>query len=505
MFNNMNFYSKCERRNIFFKRDFIQSERRDFKFDRLLLFLMLSFLSPKKQSKTDESVVSEICSDILKETTDIQINIYNRLPDYLPQYSNIVVNSLLNHMVITLNKPTTPKPVANAILELINTIVTQSPKINDLKMIVEHPNIFVAMFNHAYPLNRNVVSIINALYLKFPSIVLSFLIKSPHSLKLLLKSAAEFDDEDSSELFFRIATANPDLLKTLIPYIKPEFKNFPVSIVFHFMYANNELQSIIQSDEIEEWLSNHEKFTVYDISSAIFFYPFLWKSPSIIKLLLLAEPIPDIRKAELMKNRSTQEFKVPDEIIENISKELLNPKYQFTLVTQSHGSGMPVHKLGECYAFIRLLILSLANPQSISQQIFELVDKLLFDSNEWLAAASMQLIIIWLLNQNYVPMVGTIYKVSALVYDESKSPSFRNLARALLRSLGVNYNKTVSILLVEQSLVYQSNFDKGISKSPWCFPNFPSYLQAVNEVNLVDYPDSLVVLGYIVKFLGVDQ
>jgi hypothetical protein len=98
-----------------------------------------------------------------------------------------------------------------------------------------------------------------------------------------------------------------------------------------------------------------------------------------------------------------------------------------------------------------------------------------------------------------------IYKTAAEIIDERRPGALRHLYRALLRALGSQSETVAAIVSVEPALAYEASAAGEICGAPWAFPHSAAALGQLPEVKLVDYSDSMKVLGCVLECIGVSD
>jgi hypothetical protein len=96
-----------------------------------------------------------------------------------------------------------------------------------------------------------------------------------------------------------------------------------------------------------------------------------------------------------------------------------------------------------------------------------------------------------------------IYATAAEIVEDRRSGSLRHLYRALLRALGRQSETMASVQASGPSLAYDPDSHREICAAPWAFPHIGNALGQLPEVRLIDYSDSMKVLGRVLECLGV--
>jgi hypothetical protein len=185
----------------------------------------------------------------------------------------------------------------------------------------------------------------------------------------------------------------------------------------------------------------------------------------------------------------------PD-VTDEIARSLMDPSFE---VSDGNDPSEP-------YAFVRLFGLSFANPTlEMNAAIVSFLIQLLFDQHEFIAAAAVQVIMVWVLTYEMTVPSSVIYRTTAAIVDQRRSPVLRDLYRALFRLLGSQSEAVASIMSSEPAMGYDEAMEAGICEANWSFPHFADVLRRLLAVRIVGYSDSMIVLGSIINSLGMNE
>ena len=458
------------------------------------------FFGSKKEGKLD--LQSTIDAIIASPSADL----YSSLIDFIPENSKQILDNLLNGMVTILIRPTTDQKMQKAIIDILYRMIydaemndPNSPIFQILKENVGLPN---SLMLHVFPLDEQVIFIIEKLFIKYPNIFLDFILEHPYSAEQMIQVVAVTKNKDAANLFQRISVSRPEVLEKLRPMIAKRIKEFPISTTVDFMIASPQLQNIIPEDEIESWLITHEQYTISDVHSILKFYPSIWNTETCLILLSRTTPSPGTKQITWIHSQPPQELKLSSTDAIVVAASLNEPRYPFTILTDK---SIIVHDACESYAYVRLFALSFADPSDLDSTTIEEITSLCTDKHEFIAAGAVQTIIIWILKYNFKVKSSFVYKTAGAIFEEERTEELTYLFRAFLRVLGMLFDSAVALSNVESSLVYKEAFVSKILDAKWCYPHFKPFLEEVQKLKLVDLSESLNVLGYFVKFLGLDE
>ncbi|OHT07867.1 hypothetical protein TRFO_23720 [Tritrichomonas foetus] len=490
----------------------------------------MNFFFGKKEAQLDLQATIDSIND--SPTADL----YSHLLEFIPENSKIILENLLNNMVSTLIRPMTDQSIQKAIIEALHKMIYETELNNPdspiYDVLKEHVNLPNALMMHVYPIDERVIFIIDKLFIKYPNIFLDYILEHPYCAEKMIQLVAATKNLQAASLFQRISVSRPEVLEKLKPMISKRIKEFPVSITVDFMIASVDLQNIIPKEEIESWLLTHDKFTISDVQSLLKFYPGLWNTETCLVILSRTDPCSSTKHIQWMHDMPQQEIKLKPSSSRNIASSLSDPQ-SFTIkveknqnhnlsqnqVSEEKGDKMDVEILKveesgneetiydacESYAYVRLFALSFANPFDLDVNVIDEILDLCTNRHDYISAAAIQTVIIWILNYQLKIKSSLVYKSAGAIFEEERPFELQCLYRAFLRVLGTQIDNAVSIITAEPSLSYKENFSQRILDAKWTFPHFSVYLEKIPALKLVDFSESMAVLGYIVQFLGLAE
>ncbi|OHT00273.1 hypothetical protein TRFO_33055 [Tritrichomonas foetus] len=463
--------------------------------------------------KSDQNIaeINEITDKILKNPPLPELTeCYQHLIKYIPNYTEKILNKISNNLVSILMSPADDGSVIQAIINLLLKMTElfddSIPGSNPVQILCSHPNFPPAIFLSTYPLNRSINKIIDFFFIRSPDVFVDFALSSPTSLRPMIKAIIETQDDDAGNLFHRIVVAKDELLRIMIPFIEPVFRQMPVTTVIDFMIRSpDQLRLLIPDSDIEFWLLQHNKFSLFDIQQVMTFFKFLWDKPIAAQFLIRTEANQKTEQLNWLRRMPPQTFTLSPEDARQAADAFLNPPAPLKSVTENYGRNEIVKNSYQTFIFIRLFVLSLAQPSCVPENAIAMVIKLLFDPDEWISAGAAQLIFIWIAKYGFQVAPGIVYRVAAAAFDTTKSEGSVCLFRALLKALDKQYNVVVSILSTEPELAFVESHAKTIALSKWCFPHFKQHLKFLESLDLINFTDSLRTLGYVVNYLGLSD
>lgn len=461
----------------------------------------------------EEKEVSEICEQIISNPPIEDLpKLYNSLEQYVPKYTEKMLSKISNNMVIVLGTITDSRAIQNSVIHLLlkmtNEYDSAIPGSNPVDILCAHPNFPGALFLLTYPLNRSINKILLFFFIKSPEVFFEYAISSPASLKPMIKATIETKDNEVGDLFHKIVVSNPDLLNTMVSYIKPVFKQFPLTTAIDFMIRTPSIfRPLIPDSEIEPWVLQNTTISLFDLQQIVTYFKFMWEKPIAAQLLIRTEANQKIQQLNWLKKMSPQTFTLSPEDAKQAADSLLNSPTPLQTITENYGKHETVvRNLFETFIFIRLFVLSLAKPSDVPEDAIKLILTFLFDAEEWISAAAIQLIIIWIVKYDFQIPSGYVYRVAASIFNSPKSKMFVSLSKALLMCFSFQYKYIVSILATEPDLFFSKQQDNLLLESAnWRFPHLKQNLTYLDNLDLINFNDSLKTLGYVLEYLGIDS
>lgn len=475
----------------------------------------MSFIFGKKE---DPNNIQTIITSIQDSPTT---ELYTSLLNFIPNESELILTQLLNNMVLTLIRPSSDPLVQKSIIDVMHKIIfeaeSKNPDSHIYLILIEHVNLVQSLMEHIYPLNEKIIYIIDKLYLKYPNIFIEYIIEHLNSAEEMIKLIGATKNQQASMIFQKISVSRKDVFEKLKPLIAKNIRAFPASTFVDYMIASPDLRGLIPNDEIEEWLLQNNRFTIFDVESLLEFYPLLWETETFLIILSMTEPDPGTKHINWIHDKSPQEKEIKLETKNAVAtaSSLIDPKTGFNVTEDIRRNKIqpdeppptPILFYDQCesYAFVRLYCLSFANPSDLDPNTIIIICGLCKDKHEYIAAAAMQTLIFWIINYKLTVETYLVYRTAGAIFEEERPDNLKLLYKAFLRVLGTIFDNAVSILVAEPSLTYRESMGAEIQQSKWCFPHFNKMLDIIPRLKLVDYSDSFKALGYILQYLGVGE
>lgn len=478
---------------------------------------MLSYIFGN-QKDPNEIKVNEICTKILSHDSTVKLSdLFQELrKNYVPNYTYSILSKISNKLISILMTAPDDLEIQMMAIKLLKTMAKKSddsiPNSNPVDVLCLNPDFPKAMFLLAHPYNKRIIYLIRFFFIGSPNTFIQFAINSTNSLKPMIDTIIEQQDSDAGQLLVQIVTAKKELCNAMFIYIKPIFKQLPVSTVFDFMnYSKNQpvnqFRELIPDNAILKWLNENTEFSLFDIESMMEFYPFIWENPISAHYMNLTVPNQTKDQLSWFRKMKPQTFNLPiEETLQAAERFTVKPEILMSVVENYGRHEKVTPNSYQTFIFIRLYLLSLALPSDVPENAIPQIYRFLFDPDEWISAAAAQLLFIWIAKFSYKVPPGIVYRVASSLYMPSKSGTYYSLLKSLLKILSNQYNKIVSLLSTEPKLKYSKEVDDNKLKyAPWRFPNFLPLLNSIDNIQYEDFQTSLTALGYLVDFLGLNE
>lgn len=469
----------------------------------------MSFLFGQKENP---STLKSLISSIQKSPTSQK---YLSLSQYIPQDSEVILESLLNNMISTLTSPgdqSTQKSIIDIIYEMIKVSEDQRLDTEVYIILIRQVNFIDALLRHITPLNPRLIYIVKMIFMRFPKYVIDYMVVHINCAEEMIDLISTTKDFETSHLFQIMSVSRDDLWQELYPLISKRIVEFPVSTFVDYLIASENstiyhFKDLIPDDQIEGWLLQHDSFQISDAEELVKNYPLLWNTESFLLILSRTLPVADTIAVNWIHHYGPHNtpLHLSKENALPIQDSLIDPKVDFSVVvTNDHNDEQHIlTDQCESYAFLRLFCLSFADPSDLDPKAIEEVCDLCTNKREYIAAAATQTIMTWILNYHLKIDVSLAYKCAGGIFEEDRSTGNIVLYKALLMTVGTLFDTVVSLLASSAELVYNDSDKNEILNSKWCFPDFYKTLNLVLELKLVDYSEAQKPLGFILSALGV--
>ena len=463
----------------------------------------MSFFGWGRARDTKERKVNQLIGRALKSYDAYLLPVYKEMWEYVPEFSNVIVQRTAKQVAKVIVSLDTPVDVQTEILELLAAMVDQTdeekPETDAVKALLGEPDMIPALFRLTRNVDGRVIRIMSAMLLRDPMKFIRFIQATEDAVKPLIQSVALSQDEDAGHLLHKIAVSNVAVLKLLTPALKPQLRKYPATIAIDFMVSSAELLEVIPKEDIESWLLQHNRFNIFDVDQLCnILYPFLWNRQISVYVLNRTAPPQQIEHVAWLHRMAPQDFVVSAAEARCASRAVLG--------FPADEGGDPVPRTSRnAYMFVRLYVLSLADPKDLSVDAATALLRLMTDESEWVAAAAVQVVFIWLQTKAFVIDCDFVFVIAAASVNKERSPELSALYKAMLHQIGEQHNVAATILMSEPRMQFDMNLVPTILAQNWTFPHFQQYLEKLPDLHLIDYQESCRVLGFMVNYLNASD
>lgn len=455
-----------------------------------------------KPSTPRERDLSDLMARIKKEDGKAFPELLPKLHEFIPEYTILILSKLAPKLVSEL------KPAAGgltdaqcAVLDLFCVFIyaydKDVPETNPFQLMYNEANIIKYLFGHAGALDLRLINIIVSMFEYEPMIIVKWIKKNHKALLPLIKMAADTGNLESSKLVQRLAVSNmQEVYPLLVPFIKPLLASYPVSVVIDFMISSKEMKEVIPESKFEEWLLMHPQFTASDIEVVTKFYNFVWMNETSSVLLLRVTPPERFKDLAWMHRCQAQTYELSEESLEQCQNKLLINKYSDDEARDNDSKRTTMY-------FVYLFVLSLANPNKISDEVMHLLINFIYDEseNENIAAAAVQCFIYWVSKYSFRISPNLVFIVCSTIHSEKVSEQYRSLCRAALIAFSKVLPMAGSIIMEDPAVRFSKEQEIPLKRVIWTFPHIVKLIHGFLSQDVYDINQAFNVLGYMDKFL----
>ena len=443
--------------------------------------------------------LNNLLEKINKESID---NIYDLILDlkfYIPEFTNDILLQILPKLLQILQTESLSGKLQTIIINTLSLMIKKKiqnkPETIPFNLLIKSPKLLNSLFLSVKNYESDIYFILLELFLYQPPFFEQFICNSPKSLIPLLETIEIHQNINAARLLQRFTSSNEKILSSLIPLIIPKFRKFPVTIVLDYLFTNNELKKIIPLNEVDEWLLNHNSFTIDDIEVSFNFFPHLWDENSSLFLFSKSTPSNQISKLNWLRLKKPQKIIPLQEQIDICINSILKPQYNFSDNLDEQSS----------FFFTRFYVLSLSNPNLIPIDFHKIIYNKILDPHPFTSAAATQISILWSFFENYKVPSYVIYFLAGEAVNSKRDNNLKTLYKLALLSLAPHHLVIGSILSTETDLLYLENHKIYLNykKVNWIFPHLNEKIPIISKYNFIDYSYSLTFLGKINKELNI--
>lgn len=429
--------------------------------------------------------------------------IFQELKKFVPDFTSEILAHSLDSLIAHLFDFHLSGPLHISILELLYKIVATSEDIQPF--MIDRPSLLPSLFPYTRITESKATPILLNLFLHEPSSVIQFISKAPDTLLPLMETTASSQDEISGDLLLRIYCSTPSLMSILTPQLRPLLRDLPASCAIGIMIANSEMQNIIPENEFEAWLIARPKLTVFDAKSSILLYPNIWKTPSILRILIRTSMPQKMENVEWISDHKQCILNLTPEETSAVCSSYLDPTIpRLTNQEMESSTPLPTYSL-DAYSYIRLYVLSHSNYTDVHEDVLNSFISCLNSKCERIAAATIQLLTIWAVRWGYQVHEYAILQIAAHAEDPRTSSQFSRLCSVAINAFARNQMSAAAIISTIPSLKILPEWKDLLVHAVWIFPHYADFFDQLVKDKLPTTEQVVGSLGEFVKLLGIDQ
>ena len=454
----------------------------------------------EKFNKSQASKVSLVIDDLM---------------NYIPEFTALIINRCFVKIINFLSMGNTPQKILDQIINMIQKMLDTSqgnPMAEPYKTLFSDKEFLTGLFLHTSldengKFNRPVISLIYHLLIKGPSYFIEFLQESKESVYALMNALADEDGDDrkASLLFNQLFVCNPKVKQSLIEEVKPLIRRFPPHLVVDLMISSQEIKNTMTVQEFEDWLLERHNFTLSDIYQVFSFYMELWNKESSMTLILRTNPPKRLAFIKWFHEMPPQDFVIPFEMTQEALRQMMTPTCKFEII-DSEMYNSNEYNTKDFYFYSRLYVLTHSDPNQLKEykNVLKFIYSLLQYKNEYVVAATIQVLLIWALKYQFIPPSSVVYQIAEGI-ETTRSEPLKCIYQIFLQYMGLFHKVAEMMLRTEESLRFQPDKIDIVQKAPWEFKCFEPYLENIPSYDEFDEKKMLQILDCITEYLGIQE
>ncbi|KAK8893639.1 hypothetical protein M9Y10_022064 [Tritrichomonas musculus] len=453
----------------------------------------------------------ELINKFNKSKSDLP-PIINELCEYIPEFTKLIISEIFQKIINYLSMGNVPEEIIGCIfdmiLKMLEKVDASNPETDPYPTIFSDPEFLTGLFMHTGlneddKFDHRVIDIIYHLFLKGPEKMISFLATSKASVDPLMKGLTRkgIRDDKAANLFNQIFVCHPSISNLLIEDVIPLIRKFPPGLVIDLMIRSPQIKSTMTEEEFKQWLLDQETFTLSDVHQVFILYSSLWQDSLTSILILRSRPSEKLYFIKWIHDMPSLEIEISEELTKEAVMQIVNPKYEFQIIIDETSNPKEIDTRN-LYLFPRLFVLSLSNPAHVEQSDFPKLYELLFEKNDYVAAAAIQVVTLWIVKYNFIVDYRITYRVAEIVELIKPSP-LRTLYQILIHFIGTQNKVPEMILRTDPAMRYNPQNAKKAKVQSWEFPNFSFIFDNVPSYDKYDQNKMLMLLGDISQYLGL--
>jgi len=455
-----------------------------------IMFLWWGENRNNKEKELNNMIKTIINADIEELPPKIE-----EIKQFLPQYSDKILDSLTNRFIGLLQKPSVSESVVFAILSVFERVISDFQEghgNNPFMRLLSHPRFLNSIFSHINAIDDSSLEILRMMNEHYPDIIREYLDRSPFSMINFIKSVKTENRYHYSYIILNIFEARACINETLFDILQPHLFSLPVIVALRLIIENPRIRSMVNEEKVSSWLLSHTYNSYIEIKEVVHYWPIIWNNGTVLNLIMLTK----IHKIDTLDELNW--IHNQEKIVQSVSSGIVG------LLESKLSTSFENEDTHYCL-FVLLYVLFHTRFNDPNQSFVSLLFRLIDSENEWVCAASLQVIVKWCLDNCLTISQPFLFKIAAKSIDNNVLYPIRSLFKALITA-SIKVNESAAALLsIEKALQFQQDDIDLIQSQPWCYPEFFDLCLPITEYASIDVFESTKVLGCIVDFLGMNQ
>jgi hypothetical protein len=404
------------------------------------------------------------------------------LEAYIPDFSAMIAKDLSRLFVSILNASDTDKVslVFDFMLLMFDSAIPSRQETLPFSAFLSSKDCLPGLLKHAKANDDRAYRLIGRLFEFDTKEVSKWLRNHARDLRPICESIPITQSVESARFLLRISVADPQLLSSLLQYIRPLFPKYPLSIALEFMVHRNEMREFIPAQIVPFWLLEHPTCFLNDVKLACDLYPVIWGDEAVSAMFVRTAPPDDFKDVEWIHGRLPTDFKVSVPVTAELCTNIL----------RNCGA--------ELFLFVRFFILSFADHSIVNPRVFKVLKDCLANEYDYLVVAAMQVIATWSVKQGFQTPPSAIYAIALRAVRNSGIVGI--VARIALRCIAERSQIAAALICNDQKLKVDNV--SSLESAPSIYPHFMKMFGNVKAKEISDPSQSVRLLSCVVEYLA---
>ena len=441
-----------------------------------------------------------------------KFGISQKIDRYIPNHTHFTFQLLVEPIIAKISKLISDAQLNSQIFKFLHKMSQgynpKEPETNPFDIFQNTNNFIQLLISKTDNLNTDLIETLNDCY-AYDSSLFQNLVQSDPQLFVNLIKAASTKIPEAGKLLFscfgdqKIAEAS---FMKLQGNFMSNIRKFQVAIAIKFINIYPILKEQIPEDSVESWLKENKEYLISDLENVNSFYPAIWNSDLFCQVIKITKGDKNIESLNWIHTCPADFSHLsPNGVISKSSAidlfmSLDKPEYDLS-----------DENTRASYIFLRLFALSFCDPSSLHESSISKLLEYMYDENEVVSSAAMQMVYCWMKKRNYQGTNVMIYKIAeqAMNPENQEKKSYIHLCHVLLTTLAYIYPQAATIIAHEPSLKFVSSDDTwmndfaDIKTGKFIFLHFRKLVIDLDETQIVDSTECLKVIGVIADYFNL--